>query len=869
MAKTTEQELLEKILKALEDKSSKPTTTSTAASTKTGTYSPEGYAKEIADIQKINEEYENRLKNVELLTAEEEKQETIRKEGINYLKKIRDVYTDQVKNNRVLLEQGKISKKQFDESLTTLRNINTQLNEQLAIEKKIEQAQKKVEESSEKIAQSWKKITEEVKDFGKSITNFESRNITFASIGNVVKNFDRITASTAKATGAGKQYTNLIKSTQYDLTQLGVTLEDTGRIVADANNNLFAFSGKSNAVKEALVSQAAIFEKVGVSSGQYFKNINEINTTLGTTSVKANQIQEDLVGLATGLGMSVSDMNASLTSNLNRLSIYGKDTQNQFSKLQIYAKTTNVEMGTLTELTEKLSTFEGAGEFAGRLNAMAGMDLFDVTKLTTLQGNEKIQYIIEQVQQANFDLDDPNLMRAIVNASGMDAGTFRKLVNFSGDKLSAAIKNIEKEKKTGLGARAVAATDEEAKALATKQGVELAGADLLAGGDALSEYKNLNSAITNLQKDLGAKGAVGLALINLGGGLIMDLASAVKANTLALIANTGVSAVGTIGNINQAGGLGKFLGTGTAAAGAKNVGGLNQAGQAAYKAARAVGATPAAAKAAAVAAGGGAAGGAAGAAGAAGSAAVKETVFKRLSSFGGKLIGPIASFIFEYLNARSDMLGYVAEHKEGRLTKDDLEKKIGQRFIKGAGGVLGGIGGGVLGTALFTPLGVPWLGSILGGMAGNYLGGMVFEWLSKFGGVDSAVGKFILDTRFRDEMGSGPTPAVDRQVGTTGTKIEANKKALTGDDMYVPFDGRPVLRSAKGTFMGRKDDSVAFFTEPSFGNRSGGSNNNELAAAVMSLVKAMQTSNKEVVLKIDGNQIQRVSFNELTPRMSG
>lgn len=871
MAKTTEQELLEKILKALEDKPSKPTSSSAVGTTKTSTYSPEDYAKEISDIRQINEEYQNRLKNIELLTAEEEKQEAIRKEGINFLKKQQEFFTNRVKNSRLLLEQGKISQQQFNEELTTLRKINSQLNEQLAIEKKIEEQEKKIKENAQKINEEFGKLVQKLKEAGKEFTNLEQRKVTIGTFVDITKTFDSVAASTARATGAGNAYNKGIKQVQYDLSKLDVSLEDSGRAFAEASNSVFVFSNRSEKMRDTLVKNALIFEKVGGSSAQYLKNTNILNRTFGMTEQHAMKTQDALVGLAVAVGSSVADMNNTFITSMNRLSIYGKDMTSHFAKMQIYAHAAGTEFNTLIELNEKLSTFEGAGEFAGGMNALFGVDLFDVTKLAQLEGVDKTQYIIEGLQQAEVDMDDPKIMRAI--SKYMDPTQFRQLRGLSGSELRKALESLDKQNKISMGERAVAGRTEAGSALQTKNATALAGADIIAGGDALGVYREFNANLTNLQKALGGKGAIGISLVDALGSLVGALAS----NTTALYVSAGASGVNALASGANAVGNFKNLGKGSIpVTPVKNIGGLNASGLEAYKAARATGMTPAAAKAAAVQAGGAATSASGGFfsnllgnAGKYGKAIANPAQFLRSSfaSFGGALgflkkmikggaIGAIIDGLFAFFDIKNML--------NSDMPRDQMSRSISKRFYE----FLGSAGGAALGGALLTPLpGGTFIGGTLGAMAGRFLAGQLSEMMDA-----TQPGELIIDY-FKDKP-TGQAAQVkevnDLKAEGLGAPIKPNELITPMKDGYIPFDGRPVVRTARGTFMGERDDSIALFTEP---NRYGGNNrnadNNELAAAVMSLVKAMQTSNKEVVLKIDGNQIQRVSFNELTPRMSG
>ena len=308
------------------------------------------------------------------------------------------------------------------------------------------------------------------------------------AIFNVAKELDKLDAGFVRATGFQKTYTSEIINSQRELAKFGVSLADSTKGYQEASTGIIGFNNKGSEFQKNIVNQSLLLEKLGVSQESFFKNVNNMNVVLGMTQEKAAETQKSLVSLSNGLGMSVSQVNQNLLSNMNRLSIYGRETINQFSRLQTYSKLTNIEIGTLTDLTEKLSTFEGAGEFAGRLNALAGMDLFDVAELATLEGADKIEYIISRVQQAGFDLDDPKMMRAIAQASGISPDQFKSLSNLTGDKLRDALKEIDSKKD-------VKVEDVAAKAVPREEVLEAIRVSKVTSETALEAYRGSTNLI--------------------------------------------------------------------------------------------------------------------------------------------------------------------------------------------------------------------------------------------------------------------------------------------------------------------------------------------------------------------------------------
>jgi len=512
-------EAIQQLVEILKGKSSAGTKSSPIAAGKT--------AEEQLEAER--KAYENLNDIIKATNDGKERQAKLDENRLSSLNKYKSVIEEALK---VEVQTNGIRSPAAQRYISDLKTINAELD--------------KEKNSLTEINKKTKELTGNILEMGKETikTGLNLRNaFKPQDIAAAVKAFDAVDAATAKATGAGRRYTQQILDSQSSLAKYGVTLEQTGQGYSKAATNLFLFNSRSEGFQKAIVNQATRLEKLGVSQEQFYKNTNTMNAVLGMTADKSTEVQENLVGMANALGMSTTEVNNNLISNMNRLSIYGKDTINQFSKLQIYAKTTNLEMGTLTDLTEKLSTFEGAGEFAGRLNAMAGMDLFDVGELVSLEGADKIQYIIDKVQQAGLDLDDPKIMRAVSQASGLDAGTFRSLANMSGDKLRKAIEQTQVETGKGIEGKVLDTATAEEQRKATEEKLQ---AQAFGGKAGLQAYRSLNAGITAAMDALGGK-------IMFLGGTILALAGSMG---LAKTAETGADftkAAGVVEKVAEGG----------------------------------------------------------------------------------------------------------------------------------------------------------------------------------------------------------------------------------------------------------------------------------------------------------------------------
>lgn len=722
-------------LKAVGVTSTKTRSKKTGATGKTGNElveEHEKYFEALNKSQKLEEEI------IEKTNKTRKKGVEIQKEKIAYLE-------EEKQANLKLLRSGKLSEEQMKKAVENLEKINESLEKQGKVLEKLERQSKS---TFEKIGDYSSKANQALKAIGADAFSLKG-------MIDYVKKLDDVGAAFTKNTGIGRRYMREMRDQQEQFGKTyGTTLEDASRGYQELSMNLINFTNLSEDSRKNIFNQSIVFDQLGQSYQNTAKNVNALSTTLGMTSDQSFQLQKDLGQVAVALGMSVSDINSSFISNLNRLSIYGSGAKDQFLRIQTFAKATNIEMGTLTDLTDKLSTFEGSGEFAGRLNAIAGMDLFDVGTLTTLEGEDKLRYIADRIQAAGFNLDDPKMMRVIKEATGLDADTFRQLSGLNVGKLSDMNAAMAKETVKGpdeLGKRAAEAATQAGKlAGAVEAGQSREEKSL----GAFDKYTSVtNTLIGGVEKLNGATLAGVGAMVTLSG-WISSLTDMIKTKE-------GGKGGGLLGDAADVLDITKTLG------GNKAIRGLTRFG------------------------------------GTAGKFALKKA----------PLIGALAGGAIE---------GYDVYKQTG-----DMKKAATVGGTSAVGGGLGAWGGAAAGAAIGTAI-VPVIGTVIGGLIGGAIGG--------WGGtkLGSMAGKSIVDVE---------------------------------DSAAIP--GRPLIKTAAGQLLRAKKSDAIFTVDMNAAKSGTKQSDDSLTTAVKQLVQAITTSSKEIVLTIDGKTLQKVAFQEFTPRYAG
>jgi hypothetical protein len=769
-------------------------------------------------IQAEAKAFENLNTLINATNEGKEKQAKLDEGRLGLLNKYKSILEEALKTE---IEAGKINGEAAQKYIADLKTINGELEKE---KNNLTEINKKTKE----VKNSLISMGKEAVTTGLNLRNAFSPQ----AIIEAVKKFDELDASVAKATGAGRRFTQQLADNQRSLSKLGISLADMGNSYSVAATNLFLFNSRGEAFQKNITGQAAKLEKLGISQQQFYKNVNTMNSTLGLTSKQSVKVQKDLIVLANALNMSTTEVNNNLTSNLNRLSIYGKDAGNQFQRMQIFARSANVEFSTLTDLTEKLTTFEEVGKFAGRANARAGFDLFDPQKLLTLEGADKGKYMEERLKLANIDLDDPKQMRSWAESVQLDPGFLASIVRMRSDNNEMIEKGLRQESTISIDKRVRDASTVVGRKTAVEEGKQT---EIFGGKKGLDMYVGANDMLTD------AIGGLNKNILFLGGTIITLAASISGGSILKGFSKLGDVAKGTFSKVSPSsnpsvplksaqlelpgmtppttpsspvppsgavptsgGGFFSNIGGKIAGFGKNLKSGIMNPKQLLQNAIKG---TP-------------------------------KDLFK-------KALGPVISILLETVFANQAIKGMI----NSGMKPDELEQAVGKRALEGIGGVGGALLGGTIGAALLGPIGT-LVFSMLGDVAGRTLAGFIGDSVGA-----KPIGKTVLDLFYKDEVKASATPKV-----ASSASSEENLDVLDVQDA-ASSPGRPVIKTAAGQLLRGTSKDTAMLMD--FSAMRGVGNNNMDMAALQAI------ANRPVVIQIDGKEIARVAHKEFTPRYAG
>lgn len=197
----------------------------------------------------------------------------------------------------------------------------------------------------------------------------------------------------------------------------GVGMENAKNAVGALNKNFSLFSELSYSSSAEISRTTAQLDKLGFSAESSSKLLVNLSTGFGMSATQAANTMTDIVQLADDLSMSVGELGTQFEQVSGKLSAYGSRGVTVFKELAATAKASGVEINTLVSIAEKMDTFQGAAESAGKLNAVLGGGLLNASQLLNATESERIRLIAESVQASGRSFESLSKYEKLTIAS--------------------------------------------------------------------------------------------------------------------------------------------------------------------------------------------------------------------------------------------------------------------------------------------------------------------------------------------------------------------------------------------------------------------------------------------------------------------
>lgn len=209
-----------------------------------------------------------------------------------------------------------------------------------------------------------------------------------------------------KASGASQDFARNLSETYKETRKFGAEAEQVGKAMTSLYNSFTDFSMQNDRVVQNLATTAAVLEKMGVSTDDFAKSVQNMTKSMGMNAEMAAQTMLDLEKFAEDLGVAPSKLAADFAGAGGALAKFGSQGVEAFKRLQVASKVTGMEMNRILAIVDKFDTFEGAATQAGKLNAALGGNFVNAMDLMMQTDPvDRFNQIRDSILQAGLSFD--------------------------------------------------------------------------------------------------------------------------------------------------------------------------------------------------------------------------------------------------------------------------------------------------------------------------------------------------------------------------------------------------------------------------------------------------------------------------------
>jgi len=231
----------------------------------------------------------------------------------------------------------------------------------------------------------------------------------------------------------------------------GVSMTDVGNTVKELTTGMSQFIDLTEQEQIELTKVVNTLERLGITVSNQIQMFEVLTKGLGFTNQQGQEALRSLESFSKRANIPMTTLDKNIGAVGTKLAAFGKEGyQRAFESLSLAAKNLAIDIGKLVQVTEQLTTFEGASKMAGELNAVLGKNLVSSMGLLNAAMTNPIE-VFEQLKTAmdasgkSFDELGPAMQRHIASIFGMEVTEAQRLFNMS---LGEATSEMEHNAKT-------------------------------------------------------------------------------------------------------------------------------------------------------------------------------------------------------------------------------------------------------------------------------------------------------------------------------------------------------------------------------------------------------------------------------------
>lgn len=229
-----------------------------------------------------------------------------------------------------------------------------------------------------------------------------------------------------EATGMMGKYDAQMLSVMRSQQDAGVSYAESAEAFQSLIVNMTQFTAMTESQQTALANTAAVLNELGVATETTTQNLQIMTTNLGMNGTEAEETSRRLLTAAQAMGVAPGEMASDFAAAGKEFASFGENAVDAFIDLKEMAKKTGIELNKLLSVTEQFTTFSGAADHVGRLNALLGGPFLNTIDMVNLSLEDPAAAMLE-VRDAvldagmSFESMNPAMRRAVAEAAGLES----------------------------------------------------------------------------------------------------------------------------------------------------------------------------------------------------------------------------------------------------------------------------------------------------------------------------------------------------------------------------------------------------------------------------------------------------------------
>ena len=247
-----------------------------------------------------------------------------------------------------------------------------------------------------------------------------------------------------KATGATREYGNMVMDVYHANAMYTVSMEETTAAFGDLFTGASSFNQMSVETQRQVGQTVAMLQGFNVATSDAAAGFENLVRVMGQTGAQAEESLRELTALAIDFGVAPSQMISDFAQVSPQLAKLGRDGEKAFKNLARVSKITGIEISKLLDITSKFDTFEGAADTAGQLNAALGgnfVNAMDLMMETDPVG--RFEMIRGALDDAGLAFDDMDYYQRQFYANALTGGDVRQLALMMSGNMGALGEEVE------------------------------------------------------------------------------------------------------------------------------------------------------------------------------------------------------------------------------------------------------------------------------------------------------------------------------------------------------------------------------------------------------------------------------------------